>query len=251
MTDATTQDAFLNGKVVVTQPRHGFRSGIDAVLLAASVPAKTGESVLELGCGVGVAALCLHARVPGLVLTGVEVQDDYAALARQNVTSNQAAMTVETADLRKLPVHLRQQQFHHVMMNPPYYDRASGSAANDAGRDIALGGGTPLADWIDIGVKRLAPKGTFTLIQHITRLPEVLAGLQERLGSISLQPLSGRRDQAPNLFLIQAKHSGRAPFQMRPVVPLHEGDAHQGDFESYTPAVREILRYGAEFPMSD
>ena len=56
-----TRDAFLGGRVRIWQPKSGFRSGIDAVLLAAAVPARTGETVLELGCGTGAALACLAA----------------------------------------------------------------------------------------------------------------------------------------------------------------------------------------------
>ena len=80
----TTIDQFLGGKVTAKQPAQGYRAGVDAVLLAASVPAKAGDTVLELGCGVGVASLCLTARVGGLLVTGVELQPDYAALAAKN-----------------------------------------------------------------------------------------------------------------------------------------------------------------------
>jgi len=245
-----TRDAFLGGKIHVLQPRKGFRSGVDAVLLAAAVPAKAGESVLELGCGVGVAALCLHARVPGLVLTGVEAQADYANLATRNATSNHADLSVETADLRALPADLRQRQFGHVMMNPPYFDRTSGPAAQDHGRDMALAGDTPLGDWLDVGLRRLSPRGTFTLIQHITRLPEVLAHMQGRLGSMVLLPIAGRSGHAPNLFLLQGRHSGKAPFVLQDPLILHEGTAHTADAESYTAALQDILRNGAALDMT-
>ena len=52
-----TRDAFLGGRLYLWQPRTGYRAGVDPVLLAASVPARRGESVLDLGCGVGTAAL--------------------------------------------------------------------------------------------------------------------------------------------------------------------------------------------------
>lgn len=246
MVDDLTQDAFLGGKVLAWQPRYGFRSGVDAVLLAAAVPAVSGQSVLELGCGVGVASLCLNARVGGLRMTGVEVQAEYAALAMRNSPE----MEVVNADLRALPAGLRQIQFHHVMMNPPYFDRAHGTASSDAGRDLALSGVTPLADWIDVAVKRLAPKGYLTLIQHITRLPEVLAALQGRLGSVVVLPVMPRPNRAPDLFLLQARHSGRAPFQMRSPLLMHGEEAHIGDKESYTPQIRAILRDGAGLGIS-
>jgi hypothetical protein len=93
----TTQDAFLGGRVQLLQPRKGYRAGLDPVLLAASVPAQAGDTVLELGCGVGAALFCLAARVPGLTLTGVELQADYADLARQNADLNGTGAEIVTA----------------------------------------------------------------------------------------------------------------------------------------------------------
>ena len=79
---------FLGGRVRLWQPLSGYRAGVDPVLLAASVPATAGQTVLELGCGAGAAILCLAARVPGLHLTGVELQPAYADLARRNAAEN-------------------------------------------------------------------------------------------------------------------------------------------------------------------
>ena len=241
----TTNDLFLGGKVTVLQPAKGYRAGIDAVLLAASVPAKAGETVLELGCGVGVAALCLAARVEGVDITGVELQPEYAALAEKN------GLKVVNADLRALPADLRNRQFTHVMMNPPYFDRAAGSAAPDAGRDISMGGDTPLGDWIDVAVKRLAPKGYFTMILRIERLPEVLSALLGRIGSVVVRPISARFGTAPHLFLLQARHSGHAPFRLTAPLVMHDGTVHDADRENYTADVREILRNGASFSLAD
>ena len=53
------------------------------MLLAASIAAKAGESVLDLGCGAGAAALCLGRRVEGLELHGLELQPFYAELAEK------------------------------------------------------------------------------------------------------------------------------------------------------------------------
>jgi len=244
-----TYDAFLGGRVHVWQPRKGYRAGVDPVLLAASVPARSGDTVLELGCGVGTASLCLAARVPGVSVTGVELQPDYADLARRNAVDNAADFTVVTADLSSLPNELRQRQFAHVIMNPPYFDRQTGTSALDAGRDVALGGGTPLAVWLDIGIKRMAPRGHLVLIQRMERLPEVLVGIHGRLGSVMVCPIAGRATKAPELFLLRAKQDGRAAFQMTAPLVMHEGESHSGDRESYTQTVREVLRNGAGLPI--
>lgn len=244
VTDDVSCDDFLGGRVRAWQPRRGYRAGVDPVLLAAAVHAYAGQSVLELGCGVGVASLCLAARVPELTLTGVELQPAYADLARRNAVENDAPLAVVTADLRSLPADLRQKRFHHVIMNPPYFDRSAGTAATDQGRDTALGGDTPLADWLETGARRLGPKGYLTLIQRMERLPEVLAALNGRLGSLVVCPIAGRANRPPELFLLRARQEGRAAFRMAPTLVMHAGDVHQGHVESYTAAIRAVLRNG-------
>lgn len=243
-----TQDGFLGGRVRIWQPRKGYRAGTDPVLLAAAVPAKPGQSILELGCGAGTAALCLAARVPGLRLTGIELQPDYADLARRNAAENGADLEVVEADLRALPVELRQQRFDHVLLNPPYFDRARGTAADDRGRDVALGGDTALADWLSAGSRRLAPAGTLTIICRTERLPEVLTDLPPSLGSPRLLPLMSRAGRASERFLLQATKGAKAPFQLLPPLILHTGPTHDGDRDDYSEIASAILRDGAALP---
>lgn len=85
---ATTQGHLLGGRVVYRQPVSGFRSGIEPILLAASIPARAGEHVLEAGTGAGAALLCLTARVRGVHATGVEMDAAMADLAAANAETN-------------------------------------------------------------------------------------------------------------------------------------------------------------------
>ncbi len=241
-----TEDDFLGGQLTIRQPRKGYRAGIDPVFMAAAVSASAGESVLELGCGVGAGLLCLGRRVPGLHLTGIELQADYADLARQNAQSNQMSLQIVTADLRHLPPELKAQNFHHVMANPPYFRRTDGAASRDQGRDLALAGDTPLADWIAVATQRLAPKGHLTLIQKADRLRDVLLAMDGRLGSVMVQPLAPRTGRAAELVIVRACKGGRAAFRLLAPLILHRGDRHERDGESYTAAVRAVLRDGAE-----
>ena len=63
--DLPTDDAFLGGALQILQPKSGYRAGLDAVMLAAAVPAaaESPMRVLDVGAGVGTAGLCL-AGVP-------------------------------------------------------------------------------------------------------------------------------------------------------------------------------------------
>lgn len=242
---AVTLDRFLDGRLEIAQPADGFRAGVDAVLLAAACPAAPGDSVLELGCGVGTAALCLARRVD-LRVTGVEIQPEYAALARDNGARNGIALEVFEADLRALPPDLRQRSFDHVIANPPYFERSHGTAAQNSGRDLALGGDTDLADWLAIGARRLRPKGRLTMIQRIARLPEMIAQMPPVMGSLRALPIAARAGTPPHLIILQTRKEGRAPFFMAPPFIMHEGPRHEKDGDDYTRQTREILRNCAE-----
>lgn len=247
--DGLTRDAFLSGRVMAWQPKAGYRAGMDAVMLAAAVPALPGETVLDLGCGVGAAALSLCARVPGVRVTGVELQPAYAALARRNAAENGAAFEAVEGDVAALPAALRAQIFDHVMTNPPYFRRDPGTGARDPGRETALGEGLPLADWIGAGIRRLRSDGWLTVIHRAARLPAILAALDARMGSVRVRPLAPRTGREALTVIVQARKGGRAPFRLLAPLVLHAGDSHPGDRDHFTPEAAAILKSGASLPM--
>ncbi|MEQ9261110.1 MAG: methyltransferase [Roseovarius sp.] len=248
--DTHSTDAFLGGRLSILQPRGGYRAGVDPVLLAAAIPAQSGQTVLDMGCGAGVAALCLGARVGGLDLWGLELQSAYAALARQNAAANGIAFEVVEGDLARMPAELRALQFDHVIANPPYFSREASVAARDAGRETAMGGPTPLADWVRQAAKRCRPGGHVTFIQRAERMPELLAAMTEGLGSLEALPLIPRRGRPARLVLLRGKKGGRAAFRLHDGWLLHEGARHERDGESYTEATTAVLRDGAALPFS-
>jgi tRNA1Val (adenine37-N6)-methyltransferase len=239
-----SDDKFLCGRLRLLQPLKGYRAATDPVLLAAACPAVTGDGVLDLGCGAGAAALCLGVRVPGLALAGLEVQPDYADLARRNAERNGIAFEVHDGDLARMPTALRR-DFDHVIANPPYYPRG-GSPSPVSGRALAMQVQTPLGDWIAAAARRLRPGGWLTMICGADGLPEVLAAMPLRLGSVAVLPLAPREGKAALRVLVQARKGGRAAFRLLAPFVIHQGTVHDGDRESYTPAANSVLRDGAD-----
>ena len=246
-TSGETSDAFLDGKLSIWQPAKGYRAGVDAVFLAAAAPVQQGEGVLELGCGAGVASLCLMHRVQGLKAVGLEVQAGYAALARRNAKQNNLPLTVVEGDLCEMPDELKSRQFDHVIANPPYFDRRSSSPSMNAEREAALGETATLASWVDAAVRRLAPGGHLTMIQRADRLPDVLRAFDSRLGTIRILPLAPRTGRTAELAIFLARKGGKGAFKLLAPAILHTGERHESDGESYTPEIQAILRDGAQF----
>lgn len=241
----TTRDAFLGGRLQILQPRDGYRAATDPVFLAAACPARPGDSVLELGCGVGTAALCLAARVEGLSLTGVERQEAYADLARQNAKAAGTALEVVAADLGTLPPALRQRTFDHVLANPPYFAAGDGTEAQDPGREAANRAETPLADWIAVARARLKPQGWLTLIHLAERLPDCLSLLGDGFGAVTVLPIQPRPGRAANRILIRARKGAKTPFRLLPPFLVHESAAHPGDQPDFTATAEMVLRHAA------
>lgn len=244
--DALTCDAFLGGRLRLWQPRAGYRAATDPVFLAAFVPAGPGMRVLDLGCGVGTAAFCLARRVPGLELHGLELQPDYAALARRNAAANAIALKVHEGDVRQPPPGLRGLVFDQVLANPPFHHPGTAPAA-DRGRDRAnREGEATLADWIAAAAALLAPGGTVTLIHRHDRRREVLKAVPPGLAAVIL-PLASRAGRAPKRMLMRLSAGEGPPVTLAPFV-VHAGERHVADGDDYSPAARVVLREAAALP---
>ncbi len=243
MTEPLTDDRFLDGRLHMLQPAQGYRAATDPVFMAAAVAATPGQTVLELGCGVGVALACLALRAK-VRATGLEVQRKYADIARQNMARNGLDAEIVTGDLAKMPANLRAQSFDHVMMNPPFFASQHHSAPQDGGKEVAFLEGDLCVDgWVNAGLKRLKPLGMFTLIHRAERLGDILAALGAA-GDICVLPLAARVGRPAGRVIVQARKGAHGPLRLLAPLVLHDGDTHRKDGGDFSQIAREILRGG-------
>ena len=228
----------LGGRVHHAQLADGHRTGIEPVLLAASIPATQGARVLEGGTGSGAGLLCLAARVPGVSGTGIERDAALAALARANFAANGfAALEVREADIAATaPAG----PFDHAFANPPWHDPA-GTRSADARQEAARRGDPGLlALWAARLASPLRPRGTLTFVLPAALLAEALAALAAAgCGSPAVLPLWPREGRAARLLLLRGVKGGRAPCALLPGLVLH------GPGTDYSAAATAILRDAA------
>ncbi len=244
--EASSQDALLDGRVRLYQPTAGYRVAIDPVLLAAAVPAGSGDSVLDLGCGSGAAALCLLARQPEARVTGLELQDEFAGLAARNAALNgrQAAFRVVQGDLLAPPPELAPGDFGQVMLNPPYVGAGRGRTPAAPAKALATQEGeAELAAWLHAALCLLRPKGRLTVIHRADRLDELLAYLQGRAGEIRVFPLWPSAGRPARRVLVGARKGVATPLTLDPGLVLHGADGR------FTAEAEAVLRDGAAIPL--
>ncbi|AQS87259.1 methyltransferase [Neoasaia chiangmaiensis NBRC 101099] len=245
-----TDGTLLGGRVVYRQFAIGYRTGLEPVLMAAFVPARTGEHVLEAGCGAGAGLLCLHARIPDLHGVGLEYDEATMQLATDNFRANNAEhLHARRARLPSTPQDLRalapspNGRFHHTMANPPWH-RHDASLSPDARRRLALFAPPDgWQNWIGTLAQWTLPGGTINLALPAAAVDEACIALRAvGCGSLILLPLWPKVGRSAKIVLLRATLGGRAAFRLEPGLILHNPDGQ------FTSAAQAILREGHGFP---
>lgn len=233
----TTDDHLLDGRVIVRQPVTGYRAAVDPVLLAAAVRAKPGQKVLDAGCGTGAAMFCLAARVPGLVLTGLEIQPAHAALAGEGVALNNMLGThIICGDITRAPPEMLN-SFDVVLTNPPYGD-AGTPPPHESLATAHMEGEVDVAAWIKGCLACLKPKGRLVMIHRADRLSDILAALHKSAGDVRIFPIFPKGGAPARRVIVDAGKERKSPDTLLPGLVLHEEGG------AYTVAAEDVLRRG-------
>lgn len=244
--EETTLDAFLGGRLMIEQPRHGYRAGLDPVLLAASVPAVAGQAICDLGCGVGTALWCVARRVPDLTLAGVERHDHLIALARRNAKRNGIDATLLHEDITGPSAAFKQMSFDHVMANPPFFKRDRGTESLSQTRESGRGQDTELWHWVRLAYKRLKPKGYAYFLINAAQLLEMMSALYEQDFATEAWPIAAYAHRPARTVLVRARKGGKSDFSLHYPIILHSDPTSSGHaVDKYQPEIERVLRDAA------
>lgn len=244
--EGLTDDAFLGGKLQCLQPEKGYRSGLDAVFLAAVIPVQSGETVLEAGCGTGIASLCLATGVENLSIVGLDVNPQSIQLARQNAVRNgfAANATFIEGDLSKSFKDLEnkgieQNLYDHGFANPPFFAKAAAQVSPNAGKAKANIMGTEGLDrWLKFLTAVVKPHGTITVIHRAEALRATMVAFDGRAGGLKIYPLFPKAGMPASRVIVQGIKGSRAQSHLMPGLVMHEADG------TPTKQAQAVLRHG-------
>ena len=226
--DEFTEDGFLGGQLRLRQLKSGHRAGHDAVLLAASTPARSGDRVADFGAGVGAAGLSVARRVAGIKLLLVEIAPQLAELARANASANGIAAETIVLDVTGgadtfAAAGLAPDSIDVVLMNPPFNDPARHRASPQEARELAhVATATTLEGWVGAARRTLKSGGALSLIWRADGLAEVLTALGRGFGSLAILPVHGEASSPAIRVLVRATKGGKAALQIYPALMLND-----------------------------
>jgi tRNA1Val (adenine37-N6)-methyltransferase len=239
---ALTNDTLFDGRLHCHQPKDGYRFSVDAVLAAHFLSPKPNQRVLDLGCGCGVIGLILAYRYADIEITGLEIQDDLAALAEENGRCNNFGdrFQVLRGDVRTIAESLPPESFDLIICNPPYRGRATGRINRDdqaaAARHELHG---ELGDFIRGAAFAVKNRGRVIVVYPARRSTTLLATLQaQRLAPKRLQPVYAYPDaEQACLVLVEARKNGGE--QVEILAPFYLYGRKNG---GYTPALQAMYQ---------
>lgn len=228
--DEITRDTLLRGRVKLLQPRHGFRSSLDPVLLAGFVAPSFGD-FLDIGCASGALSFLLLDRDAKARGVGVEIQPRLAALAEQGAQENGFGhrFNLVMGDVRAKGT-VAAQAFDLVATNPPFRPVGAGvlpplSEKAMANHEVTLA----LSEWLDVAVAALRPGGRLATIFPFNRWEELRGGLEERGFFVTrAREVVSRAGEVPNRILVEAARSG-VTTQFHPQLLVHDGNGYSSE----------------------
>ena len=177
----------LSGDWRIFQKLRGHRWSLDDLVTAwVATRALAGDRpwrALDLGCGLGSVLLMVAWRLPRADVTGIEAQDDRAAMGRRSIAWNGAAdrCRIVDGDLREAPRVLAAAgvsgPFELITGTPPYFPRGTGTEPvhpHAAPCRFELRGG--VEDYLGTAAALLAPGGTITVCTSALERARVIEG---------------------------------------------------------------------------
>lgn len=234
-----TRDGFLGGRLTVLQPVHGFRAGLDTVLLGAALSQRS-RLVADLGAGAGAAALVALSLSEERTAVLVERDPAMLDLARRNIADNGFADRAQVVELdvsapsgHRHAAGLAGNSFDAVIANPPYFAAGEGTLATRRGRAARHMGGDELGAWATAAITALRTGGEAIFVLPAARLADILVPLAHKRGAITVLPLAPRPGEAATRILVRWVKGSGAPLALLTTRALHgpTGPGFAPDFD--------------------
>ena len=235
-------DELQPGDLRVLQKEHGFRFGMDAVLLADFARVRERDRVADFGTGTGILPLLLRARGKGAEYDAFELQPELADMASRTMRINGL---LERVRVHALPVEEAERAVprctvDHIVCNPPYWRDGSALKSRDEAAQLARHQGEEGLDaWFRMAHLLLKGRGRMSVVYPAPRLLELTRAMEDaRMTPKRLRLVYPRADRPAVLCLVECMKDARPMLTVEPPLIVYEDDG------SETAELKRIYREG-------
>ncbi|MCO4761127.1 MAG: methyltransferase [Myxococcales bacterium] len=234
-------DTMLRGHIRLLQSKKGYRTSVDAMLVAwfAWTQAPQARRAADFGAGSGLVAITLARALPALQMHLIERQDTLVARARRNLIVNRVTAPVTQHDFASGPVP-GLYDLDLVVSNPPFYAHKGRVAPpHPERRDAHYESTAGVEAFCTAAAAALKPDGLLCMVypsEGADRLVAAFAGAG--LGRMRLCALHHRSLNKPATRVLLAGQRGPLDVVTLPRMRLHPEDALD---HTYIPEVENFL----------
>lgn len=231
-------DLQRNGYRII-QNSEKFCFGMDAVLLSGFARVKTGARVLDMGTGTGIIPILLEGKTKAAHLTGLEIQEESADMARRSILLNHLEKKIDivTGDIKEAGNLFQAASFDVITCNPPYMIGQHGIVNPDTPKAIARHEVLcTLEDVVKNAALLLKPGGYFFMVHRPFRLAEIITMMTKyKLEPKRMQLVHPYVDKEPNMVLIEGCRGGKSRMTVeKPLIVYKEQNEYTDDiYEIY------------------
>ena len=233
-------DLQRNSYRIIQNPEK-FCFGMDAVLLTGFAHAREKDVLLDLGTGTGIIPLLMEAKYHCAHLTGLEIQEESADMARRSVALNdlQDRIDIVTGDIKEADRIFPAASFDCITCNPPYMIGQHGLTNPEEPKAIARHEVLcTLEDVVSRTAKLLKPGGHFYMVHRPFRLAEIMTMLVKyKLEPKRMQLVYPYIDKEPNMVLMEAVRGGKSRMTVEKPLIVYEAPG------KYRPEIYDIYGY--------
>lgn len=214
---------------------------MDAVLLSGFARVKPGARVLDMGTGTGIIPILLEGKTKASYLTGLEIQEESADMARRSILLNhlEEKIDIVTGDIKEAGNLFQAASFDVVTCNPPYMIGQHGLTNTGDAKTIARHEVLcTLDDVVRVTSRLLKPGGNFFMVHRPFRLAEIMATLMKYgLEPKRMQLVYPYVDKEPNMVLLEANRGGKSRMTVEKPLIVYEKPG------VYTPEIYDLYGY--------
>lgn len=227
-----TRDVFHRGAFHLLQPAiRGHRSGVDAMILAASVPENFTGKLADLGAGAGAAGFAVAARLQKCEITLIERSDLMVQFARHSLNdqhnqhlSHRISVLEADVSLTGKARHkagLQDNSFDYVIMNPPFNESHNRSTPYDLKAEAHVMPEGMFENWLRTASAIVRPGGGISIVARPSSLKGIIDACYKRFGSLRILSIHPRPSAAAIRIIVQGIKGSRGSLSIEPPLILH------------------------------